>query len=102
MRSNLAGPFVASLLARNGQSQRWAAEKIGVSHVALGERLRGVKLGVSTERLLGVARLAHASPEQLELLADLDAIDRGALPLDQYTTPDEVRAAREAIAEARK
>ena len=102
MRSNLAGPFVASLLARNGQSQRWAAEQVGVSHVALGERLRGVKLGVSTERLLDVARLAHASAEQLELLSDLDAIDRGALPLDERTKPEEVRAAREAIAGARK
>jgi hypothetical protein len=102
MRSNLAGPFVASLLARNGQSQRWAAEQIGISHVALGERLRGVKFGVSTERLLDVARLAHASPEQIDLLSDLDAIDRGVLPLDAQTKPEEVRAAREAIAGARK
>ena len=102
MRSNLAGPFVASLLARNGQSQRWAAAQVGVSHVALSERLRGVKLGVSTAHLLDVARLAHASPDQLELLSDLDAIDRGALPLDVQTKPEEVRAAREAIAGARK
>lgn len=102
MRSNLAGPFVASLLSRNGQSQRWAAEQLGVSHVALGERLRGRGAGVSLDRLLDVARLAHASEEQLAFIADLDAIDRGALPLDEQTTPEEVRAAREAIAEARK
>lgn len=102
MRSNLAGPFVASLLSRNGQSQRWAAEQIGVSHVSLGERLRGKGIGVSLERLLDVARLASASPEQLAFVADLDAIDRGALPLDEQTTPEEVRAARAAILEARK
>lgn len=102
MRSNLAGPFVATLLSRNGQSQRWAAERAGVSHVALGERLRGAGPGVSLERLLDVARLAHASPEQLAFVADLDALDRGALPLDEQTTPAEVRAARDAISEARK
>lgn len=102
MRSNLAGPFVASLLSRNGQSQRWAAEKLGFSHTALGQRLRGEGTGVSLERLLDVARLAHASPEQLAFIADLDAIDRGAMPLDEQTTPEEVRAARLAILEARK
>jgi hypothetical protein len=102
VRSNLAGPFVASLLTRNGQSQRWAAEQVGVSHVALGERLRGTGPGVSLERLLDVARLTHATPEQLAFIADLDAIDRGALPLDEQTTPEEVRAARVAIVEARK
>jgi hypothetical protein len=102
VRSNLAGPFVASLLSRNGQSQRWAAEQLGISHVALGERLRGVGPGVALERLLDVARLAHATPEQLALIADLDALDRGALPLDEQTTPEEVRAARAAILGARK
>jgi predicted transcriptional regulator len=102
VRSNLAGPFVASLLSRNGQSQRWAAEQLGISHVALGQRLRGAGPGVALERLLDVARLAHASPEQLSFIADLDAVDRGALPLDEQITPQEVRAAREAIAEARK
>lgn len=102
MRSNLAGPFVASLLFRNGQSQRWAAEQVGVSHVALSERLNRGGAGVSLERLLDVARLAHASPEQLAFIADLDALDRGALPLDEQTTVDEVRAAREAIQGVRK
>lgn len=102
MRSNLAGPFVASLLSRNGQSQRWAAVRVGVSHVALGQRLRGSGPGVSLDRLLEVARLAYASPEQLAFVSDLDALDRGALPLDEQTTPAEVRAARVAILEARK
>jgi hypothetical protein len=102
VRSNLAGPFVASLLLRNGQSIRWAADRVGVSHVALGERLRGAGPGVSLERLLEVARLAHASLEQLDIITDLDALDRGSLPLDEQTTAAEVRAARAAILEARK
>lgn len=97
VRSNLAGPFVASLLSRNGQSQRWAADKVGISHTALGQRLRGEGTGCSLDRLLAVARLAHASDEQLAYIADLDALDRGSLPLAEGTTPEQVRAARGAL-----
>lgn len=88
---------MASLLARNGQSQRWAAERVGISHTALGQRLRGEGTGCSLDRLLAVAQLAHASDEQLAFVADLDALDHGSLPLAEGTTPEQVRAAREVL-----
>ena len=97
MRSNLAGPFVISILSRAERSQRWAAGKAGVSSVALGERLRGDGPGLRLEKLLEAARAAGASEDELATIADLDAIDRGALPLDEHTTPAELRAARAAI-----
>lgn len=97
MRSNLAGPFVASILSRAERSQRWAAGKAGVTSVALGERLRGDGPGLRLEKLLEAARAAGASEDELQTIADLDAIDRGAMPLDEHTTPAELRAARAAI-----
>ncbi len=97
MRSNLAGPLVAAILARSRRSCRWAAEQAGVSHVALGERLRGAGPGVSLATLQAAALAAEATAEELALIADLDAIDRGALPLDELTTPAELKAARAAI-----
>ena len=97
MRSNLAGPFVISILSRAERSQRWAAGKAGVTSVALGERLRGDGPGLRLEKLLEAARAAGATDDELQTIADLDAIDRGALPLDDRTTPGELRAARAAI-----
>lgn len=97
MRSNLAGPFVAAIISRAERSQRWAAGKAGVTSVALGERLRGAGPGVRLEALLDAARAAGATPSELATIADLDALDRGALPLAEGTTLEQVRAAREAI-----
>lgn len=102
VRSNLAGPFVVSLLARAERSLRWAARYAGCSHVALGDRLRGDVHAMGLEKLQEAARACGASCDELALIADLHAIDRGALPLDEQTTPEEVRAARAAILEARK
>lgn len=97
VRSNLAGPYVASILARDSRTQRYAALKAGCSHVALGERLRGDVSSLSLEKLQDAARACGASEAELETIADLHAIDRGALPLPEGTTVDQVRAAREAI-----
>jgi transcriptional regulator with XRE-family HTH domain len=101
VRSNLAGPFVASLLSRSKRSRRWAAEEVGVSHSAVDERLRGVVSALSLEKLAAVAAAAGATEGELETVANLHAIDRGALPLDEQTTLEEVQAARAAI-EARR
>ncbi len=49
------------------------------------------------EALLDAAKAAGATPDELATIADLDALDRGSLPLDEQTTPDELRAARAAI-----
>jgi transcriptional regulator with XRE-family HTH domain len=97
VRSNLIGPFVASLLSRSQRSQRWAADVAGVGHTSLSERLRGVKSSLGVEALVTIAEALGATADEVQAVRDLDAIDRGALPLDEATTADEVRAAREAI-----
>lgn len=102
MPSNLAGPFVASILARAERSVRWAARHVGCSHVAIGARLRGDVSALGLEKLQDVARVCGASCDELAAIADMHAVDRGALPLDEQTTVGEVRAAKAAIAEARK
>jgi hypothetical protein len=57
---------------------------------------------LSLERLQDAAKVCGASREELETIANLNAVDKRALPLDEQTTPDEVAAARAAIEEARK
>ena len=52
---------------------------------------------MSLATLQAAATAAGATAEELSLIADLDALDRGALPLDEQTTPQELRAARAAI-----
>ena len=102
MRSNLAGPFVATILTRADRSLRWVARQVGCSHVALHSRLHGDVSALSLERLQDAAKVCGASREELETIANLNAVDKRALPLDEQTTPDEVAAARAAIEEARK
>jgi hypothetical protein len=101
VHSNLAGPFVTGLLKRSDRSQRWAADKAGVSHVVLNERLRGNASAMGVDKLVAVARAAGATDAEAETVADLHAIDKGAMPLDEQTTLEEVQAARAAI-EARR
>lgn len=91
MRSNLAGKFVLSILSRAERSASWAARHAGVTPIAMCERLRGKNSSVSTERLLVAARDAGASDDELRTIVAMDAIDRGALPLDKRTTPEEVK-----------
>jgi hypothetical protein len=102
VRSNLVAPLLLSILRRSDRSQRWAARAAGIGHVALSERLRGEgRLCLATETLVAVAKAVGATEEEQELLRDLDAIDRGAIPLDTTARPEEVRAARQAILAAR-
>lgn len=102
MRSNLAGPFVASILTRADRSLRWVARQVGCSHVALHARIQGDVSALSLERLQEAAKVCGASCDEIEAIANMNAVDRRALPLDEQTTPDEVAAARAAIEEARK
>lgn len=97
MRSNLVGPLLVSMLSRRGCSQRWAAEKAGIGHTALSERLRGVKSSLGVDSLVTIAEALGATQDEVQAVRDFDALDHGALPLDEATTIDEVRAAREAI-----
>lgn len=55
-----------------------------------------------TIRLADVAQLAHATEAELQHVAALDAIDHGALTLDEQTTPEEVVLMIDALTRARR
>ena len=89
-------PFLDALFRRKGLSARAAAAKAGVSHSALNERLQG-RPGLAIGTVLRVAAASGADDADLERLADLDALDRGTLPVPENATADDVRRAREAL-----
>jgi transcriptional regulator with XRE-family HTH domain len=89
---SLLAPMLAFLLTRRGVSRRRIAAAVGISHVAIGERLAG-RPSLSLQRTLDVARACGATPEELHRVRVLDALDRGALPLPNGVNADVVAAA---------
>lgn len=75
---NRLGPFLKTILDRSPatSSHRKAAKAAGVSHVSIGEVLRG-RRSVSVDKLLDAARAAGATQTELKRARILAAIDCG-------------------------
>lgn len=91
--SSLAAHLVPILRRSPATSTHRRAGRIaGVSHVSLGEVLRGRAHSVSVAKLEAIARAAGATEAELERLRVLAAIERGSLPVARDI--DEERVAR--------
>jgi hypothetical protein len=97
VRSNLLAPFLTALLSRYGHTVASAARAAAIGHMPVYARLQGGRATIGTEKLATLVKAIGATADEVQTVLDLEAIDRGALPLDEQTTPAELRAARAAI-----
>jgi transcriptional regulator with XRE-family HTH domain len=90
MRHGHLAPFLAVLVARSGLTGAAVADEAGLSPSRLSARLYRPE-PLTLDKLLAVARVCGATPEEVARVRALDALDRGALPLPEGV--DEVRVA---------
>jgi len=84
-------PFMASLRARAGLSQASLGSLVGLSYQPV-YKAETSPSGVSLAALLSMGKACDATPDELQRIRILDALDRGYLPIPDGCA--EERAAR--------
>jgi transcriptional regulator with XRE-family HTH domain len=84
------GGFLRFLRKRAGLSLRQLADKVGKSHVAVGDAERDKRSSVALETAIACAESCGATTKEVRRLRALDALHNQALPLDEGMTEADV------------
>jgi transcriptional regulator with XRE-family HTH domain len=84
------GGFLRFLRERAGLSLRQLAEKVGKSHVAIGDAERDNRAHIGLETAIKCAQVCGATMKEVRRLRALDALHNRALPLDEGITEADV------------
>lgn len=98
--THLGRYLIHDLLPRLGVTRYALARAAGCSPGAINKRLLLQATSVGRDVMERALREVGAQPEDLDRALDLDALDRGLLPVPPTATPEAVKAARLALAGA--
>lgn len=96
-RSGHLAPFLDALRSRANLTTSALAAACGVSVGAMSSRLHGPG-GLSLQTIARAALTCGATPEELTRVCVLDAMDRGALPLPDGCSYEQVHQALTIVA----